>query len=204
MVCEQKHMGSRAVVIVCRDEDRPSALWCDWRGDWNLLHANGPALLQRSGAGTNVSCQDSRRDLGGEVVGRTRVKLGVPGLRAAALVSEGAGTAAAAIRPAGAAAEAALPQAIALLEAGASLHPELAPLLDEYKERLVLTRRYVDAYRRYCWPVKSLDDLRLAPFHLLASEGRVHIDKDHAWHMQTLSRMCRPMRSFFWHSVADS
>ena len=32
--------------------------------------------------------------------------------------------------------------------------------------------KYVDAYRRYCWPVQSLDDLKLAPFHLLATEGR--------------------------------
>jgi protein phosphatase len=50
---------------------------------------------------------------------------------------------------------------------------------------------YVNAYRRYCWPVTSLDDLTLAPFHLLASEGAVHTDKDHAWHMQTLARICR-------------
>jgi protein phosphatase len=48
----------------------------------------------------------------------------------------------------------------------------------------------VEAYRRYCWPVQSLDDLRLAPFHLLASEGRVHVDKDHVWHMETLARLC--------------
>jgi protein phosphatase len=49
--------------------------------------------------------------------------------------------------------------------------------------------KYVDAYRHYCWPVKSVSDLKLAPFHLLASEGRVHVDKDHAWHMQTLARL---------------
>src|SRR5207249_2630242 len=46
--------------------------------------------------------------------------------------------------------------------------------------------RYVDAYRRYCWPVESVDDLRLAPFHLLATEGRVHADRDHLWHMNAL------------------
>jgi protein phosphatase len=38
--------------------------------------------------------------------------------------------------------------------------------------------------------VRSLDDLKLAPFHLLASEGRVHTDRDHLWHMQTLARLC--------------
>ena len=46
------------------------------------------------------------------------------------------------------------------------------------------------AYRRYCWPVESLADLKLAPFHLLASEGRVHSDKPHTWHMDTLARLC--------------
>ena len=50
--------------------------------------------------------------------------------------------------------------------------------------------RYVDAYRRYCWPVESLDDLKLAPFHLLATEGAVHVDKDHVWHMETLGEVC--------------
>ena len=37
----------------------------------------------------------------------------------------------------------------------------------------------------------SLDDLKLAPFHLLATEGRVHTDKNHAWHMDTLASVCR-------------
>ena len=32
---------------------------------------------------------------------------------------------------------------------------------------------------------------RLAPFHLLATEGVVHADKDHAWHLATLGRLCR-------------
>lgn len=93
--------------------------------------------------------------------------------------------------PAGAAAAAALPQVVSLLNAGVSMNPQLVGLLEDYKERLDLTQRYVDAYRRYCWPVKSLDDLRLAPFHLLASEDHVHVDKDYAWHMETLSRLCQ-------------
>ena len=50
---------------------------------------------------------------------------------------------------------------------------------------------FVAAYRQYCWPVESLTDLKLAPFHLLATEGHVHTDKDHAWHMETLAEVCR-------------
>jgi len=39
--------------------------------------------------------------------------------------------------------------------------------------------------------VHSLSDLKLAPFHLLASEGRVHLDRDHEWHMTMLARLAR-------------
>ena len=49
---------------------------------------------------------------------------------------------------------------------------------------------YAAIYRRYCWPVSSVDDHRLAPFHLLATEGRVHVDKDHEWHLETLADLC--------------
>ena len=35
----------------------------------------------------------------------------------------------------------------------------------------------------------SLADYRLAPFHLLASEGAVHVDKSNGWHMETLHRL---------------
>jgi protein phosphatase len=34
-----------------------------------------------------------------------------------------------------------------------------------------------------------VNDLKLAPFHLLATEGKVHTDKPHDWHMQTLARL---------------
>jgi protein phosphatase len=92
--------------------------------------------------------------------------------------------------PAGAAARAALPQAVRELEGAAGLNPEVSGLVADYSERLDLALRYIAAYRRYCWTVRSLDDLKLAPFHLLASEGHVHVDKDHVWHMQTLARVC--------------
>ena len=51
--------------------------------------------------------------------------------------------------------------------------------------------QFVAAYRQYCWPVTSLTDLKLAPFHLLATEGHVHTDKNHVWHMETLAKVCR-------------
>jgi len=54
--------------------------------------------------------------------------------------------------------------------------------------RLASLIKYRDACRQYCWPVNSIQDLKLAPFHLLASEGAVHVDNTinsavvrHAW-----------------------
>jgi protein phosphatase len=63
-------------------------------------------------------------------------------------------------------------------------------LLTRQRERSVMVDEYIAAYGRYCWRVESLEDLKLAPFHLLATEGSVHADRDHVWHMQTLVRMC--------------
>lgn len=32
--------------------------------------------------------------------------------------------------------------------------------------------------------------MRIAPFHLLATEGKVHTDKDHTWHLRELDSFC--------------
>jgi protein phosphatase len=190
VVCEQKHMGSRAVVIVCRDEEAArkhfgvagegigvcytrtgrrffsdSALECAFLA---RLHAAVSAARLWDELASDWLCLDC--------------ELMPWSVKAQELLRQQ-------YAPAGAAAMAALPQAVSLLQMGASVNPQLRGLLTEYEERCNLAQLYVDAYRRYCWPVKSLDDLRLAPFHLLASEGRVHSDRDHAWHMDTLGRL---------------
>jgi PNKP (polynucleotide 5'-kinase/3'-phosphatase) family adenylyltransferase-like protein len=64
-------------------------------------------------------------------------------------------------------------------------------LRERYRNRAELGARFVDAYRRYCWPVQSVADLKVAPFHLLATEGAVHTNQDHLWHMETLARLCQ-------------
>src|SRR5262249_4642561 len=60
-----------------------------------------------------------------------------------------------------------------------------------YCRREVNVAKFVASYRQYCWSVSAVTDLKLAPFHLLATEGRVHVDKDHTWHMEELGKICR-------------
>ena len=87
--------------------------------------------------------------------------------------------------PVGAAAEAALARAEDLLRQG----PATAELADDLAGRRESVAAYRRAYRHYCWPVEGLDHVRLAPFHLLASEGKVHHDRDHLWHLHTVGRL---------------
>ena len=64
-------------------------------------------------------------------------------------------------------------------------------------ERRRLAQLYRDAYARYCWPVSSLDDIKLAPFHLLASEGAVHSGRDHLWHLAMAERLGQADQGLF-------
>jgi protein phosphatase len=86
----------------------------------------------------------------------------------------------------GVAARVGLGETVQALEAAASRGIDVTALLHHQKTRLDLADGFARAYRNYCWPVESLDDIRLAPFHVMATEGAVHADKDHLWHMETI------------------
>jgi protein phosphatase len=91
----------------------------------------------------------------------------------------------------GAAARAAIAGAVASLELAAEQGRDVEELLATYRNKQKLVTQYVHAYRQYCWPVHAVTDLKLAPFHLLATQGKVYTNKDHAWHMETLAEICR-------------
>jgi protein phosphatase len=87
----------------------------------------------------------------------------------------------------GAAARIGLGETVHALETAASRGVDVAPLLERQKARLDMADRFARAYRNYCWPVESLQDIRIAPFHVMATEGAVHVDKEHVWHMDTIA-----------------
>jgi len=92
--------------------------------------------------------------------------------------------------PVGAAGINALAVAVNVLDQATARNADLQEITERTKARLDAVIKYRDAYRHYCWPVAKLEDLKLAPFHLLASEGAVHMDKQHIWHMETLAKLC--------------
>jgi protein phosphatase len=191
VVCEEKHMGSRAVVVVCRDEAAARTHFGALGQGTGIVYTRTGRrffadeglerqLLERlaQAVGTSGLWDELRTDwlcLDAELLPWSAKALELLKGQYAAV---------------GAAAGAGLGDAVAALATSAARTEEAAPLLARYRERASRAARYVEAYGRYCWPVASLADLRLAPFHLLASEKRVHADRDHAWHMQTLARVC--------------
>ena len=192
VVCQQKHMGSRAVIVVCRDGAAARRRF-GVAGDGG----SGGMIHTRTGRRFFADAEWER-----SVLERLRTALTARGFwqrfatewfcldcelmpwsaKAGALLRQQYGPVAAAGRNGLAAAVAALRQA-------AERGVETRNLLQRYRARAARVDAYTEAYRRYCWTVAAVDDLQLAPFHLLASEGTVHADKDHGWHLATLAEL---------------
>ncbi|TMC20590.1 MAG: polynucleotide kinase-phosphatase [Chloroflexi bacterium] len=192
VICEEKHMGSRAVVIVCRDEEAARQHFgvlnegigiCYTRTgrhffDDSTLQA---AFLARVRAALDACSFWQRFESAWVCLDCELMPWSVKAqsllLRQYAAV--------------GAASRSTLPEAVTLLQQASECGLDTRALSESYQHRQLLAQRYVEAYRHYCWPVHSIDDLKLAPFYLLATQGRTYFDRDHSWHMQTLAEICQ-------------
>ncbi len=197
VISEVKHMGSRAVVVVCRDEQAARERFGVHEGEIGIVYTRtgrrffNEVELERQFLDrlrTALTAADLWTTLA-----TTWVCLDCELMPWSAKAQELLKTQYAAV---GAAGSASLPRAVAaLVQATERLAGEernkIDPIISAFRHREEHVRQFVAAYRQYCWPVVSLTDLKLAPFHLLASESRVHTDKSHTWHMDTLATVCR-------------
>ena len=92
--------------------------------------------------------------------------------------------------PVGTSARVSIADVLVSLQSAVKRGIEVQDLLEGYRQRATAVKEYVNAYHQYCWSVQSISDLKLAPFHLLATEGTLYFDKDHLWHMEMLSKLC--------------
>ena len=190
VICEEKHMGSRAVVVAGRDAEAiqrrfgiasESAGTCYTRTGRRFF--DDPVLERqflhrvREALSTSGLWEELETDW---VV--LDCELLPWSMKAQELLRDQ-------YAAVGTAAETGLSSAQALLHQAEARGVDVGEILPSVNERLRLAQLYRDAYGRYCWPVASLDDIRLAPFHLLASEGTVHTDKDHPWHLDIAARL---------------
>jgi len=66
---------------------------------------------------------------------------------------------------------------------------DVGELLARQSERAADAAAFTDAYRRYCWPTDGLDGVRLAPFQLLAVQGRSLAALPHDEQLALLDRL---------------
>ncbi len=64
-------------------------------------------------------------------------------------------------------------------------------LSKQYSDSLNSMHKFREAYRRYCWDVDTIEDLRIAPFHILATDQGTHVSKPHVWHMERIAEIAQ-------------
>ncbi|MHC4212661.1 MAG: polynucleotide kinase-phosphatase [Planctomycetota bacterium] len=207
VVCEEKHMGSRSVVIVCRDEGVACRRFGVREESLGIVYTRtGRPFFDDS------SLEEVFLDRIGTALTKANfweafdtdwVCFDCELMPWSAKAQELLKSQYAAV---GAAATASLAEAVPMLsktlarsdldadwqvnKKQSSGRMDLSNILEKFQLRQKLIEKYIKAYQQYCWSVKSIADLQLAPFHILATEGKVYTDKDHEWHMKKLAGIC--------------
>jgi len=192
VICEEKHMGSRAVMVVGKDEyairdrfgiENEGIGVCYTRTGRNFFNDTRlqnefmwrvNSALMKSGfweqMNTDWVCLDA--------------ELMPWSVKAQALVKDQYASV-------GAAATASLLSVVDVLRETTNRKIEgIEQLLGKFQQKQQMISDYKKTYQHYCWPVNSVADLRLAPFHIFATEGAVHVDKNHEWHMSMIKMIC--------------
>lgn len=199
VVCEEKHMGSRAILIICKNEETV-------RTRFGIENEGIGVCYTRTGrnffADSELETQFIDRVNKALTNANFWEKFNTDWVCLDAELMPWSAKAQALLKDqyasVGSAASAALVNVVDVLNQTANRKIEgIKELLQMYSSKKEMIADYTDAYRNYCWPVNGVDDYKLAPFHILATEGAVHTDKDHAWHMQEISLICEKDRQLF-------
>ena len=189
VVCEEKHMGSRAVLLVCRSPQDaaarfgvspgPGAVWTR-TGRPFFPPALTAALLGRLREAAEAAGLFAELDTSWLLLDAELVPWNV---KAGQLLKDQ-------YAAVGAAARASLPAAVSALEQAAARGlPGVGELLDRTRSRRANADAFTAAYLRYCWATDGLAGVRVAPFQLLATEGAVYHDRPHLWHLALADRL---------------
>jgi protein phosphatase len=176
VVCQEKHMGSRAVALVRRDGSgvlhTRTGRSFSGREVTTALTARLAAAVERAGVFDELATD--------------WVLLDAELLPWSAKAGDLVRSQYAAV---GAAARTALPAAVAALEQAADRGLDVGEVLDRQRRRVGDAEAFTQVYRRYCWPTDGLTGVSFAPFQLLATAGTTYADRPHAWHLSLADRL---------------
>ena len=189
VICEEKHMGSRAVVLLCRDGAVA-------RRRFGATDATTGAVHTRTGrAFFSAPVREAFLERLRTAVATAGLwdEHGTDWLLLDAEILPWSAKAEELLRhqyaAVGAAARAALPAAVSVLEAATARGADVGALLERTAARAANAEAFTAAYRRYVWPTDGLDGVQVAPFQLLATEGRTWAEQDHGWHLGLADRL---------------
>ncbi|GAA5072575.1 polynucleotide kinase-phosphatase [Nocardia iowensis] len=190
LVCEEKHMGSRAVVLVARSAQAARDRFGVEDGGTGVIYTrtgrpffddpeHTEALLARLRAAADTAglFDELHSDwllLDAELMPWSAKAIGLLRNQYAAV---------------GAAARSALGATAEVLAAAAERGLDVADLAGRTGKRKDDAAAFTAAYGRYCWPVDGMAGLRLAPFQILAAEGANHAVREHDWHLALIDRL---------------
>jgi len=191
VVCQEKHMGSRAVVIVGKDEEAISkAFGITGEGIGTVYTRTGRAFFNDKGTEQALLARLNTALISSgfyDAFNSDWVCLDTELMPWSAKAQSLLQTQYAAV---GSAATHALSDVIMALKQLTERDANGEALLTEYSERAREATLFTTAYQQYCWPINSLDDYKLAPFHILASEGKLWASENHEWHMEQIKKIC--------------
>jgi protein phosphatase len=190
VVCEEKHMGSRAIIAICRSDavarmrfgitgPESGAIWTrTGRSFFSEAEVTEALLARLRSALDRLSLWDQLETdwllLDAEIMPWSA--------KAGALIESQ-------YVPVAVSSRVGLHAAIDALDRASSRGIPVDALSQRFTDRVSRAAAYAMAWDSYVWPVSGVDDLRVAPFHFLASEGRVWFDQDHVWHMSLAQRL---------------
>jgi protein phosphatase len=222
LVCEEKHMGSRAVIVLCRNQKTAAVRFGVQDGSQGIIYTRtGRHFFDPSDAAADAGTEHIILEHLRDVLGRTGfwehfatdwvcldTELMPWSAKARSLLLEQYAPVGRSGRDSLTASTAALRQALTVQESAKGSITEkltetppassrkpggdppsdmnIATVLKQFEQRKEGIDRYTDAYRRYCWTVSSIEDYRIAPFHILATEGKVWNSENHLCHLETI------------------
>jgi protein phosphatase len=189
VVCEEKHMGSRAIVTLPRDANAAERRFAAPGGASGAIHTRtgrpffGPALTEQLLGRLRASAEKAGLY---EELGTDWLLLDAEILPWSAKALELLKSQYASV---GAAARTSLPAAVRLLAQAQSSGVDTSELLARTESRLANATAFTETYGRYCWPTEGLTGVSVAPFQILASENATYHDRPHAWHLDLIDRL---------------
>ncbi|GAA4443552.1 polynucleotide kinase-phosphatase [Pontibacter saemangeumensis] len=192
LICEEKHMGSRAIVVVCKEPEVAVKRFG--------MHSPAPGIIYT---------RTGRRFFNDEATEKAFLEVLQRALTAAdfwdrfetdwvcldgellpwsskandLIINQYAAV--------GASASNALGRAQEVLQQAQSRGLEVGTMLENVAQRSQAIDKYVASYHHYTSGTEGIAGMAYAPFHILATEGKVHANQQHTWHMERLAEVCR-------------